>query len=229
MMNQTIFAGHQRYTRRWLPILIAVGAMSTSVWAQSPPASSPVDIKQTYTKLCAGCHGDDARGTQQGPGLAGNEWVRRRSVQSLRNVIRNGIPAAGMPSFDLPAPTIEALAAMIVSLNASASESNVPGDAAAGKQFFFGKGQCASCHMVFGEGSPIGPDLSNVAREMTVDRLRESLVQPDARTAPGYGLVSLRLRNGHIIARIRAKPNQLRHRRAGSEGQLPSDVARCRV
>jgi mono/diheme cytochrome c family protein len=75
--------------------------------AQDPSSSPPAgDIKQTYSKLCSGCHGADAKGTQQGPGLAGNPWVRRRSAQSLRNVIRNGIPTAGMPAFDLPANTI---------------------------------------------------------------------------------------------------------------------------
>src|SRR5947209_5933921 len=85
------------------------------VLAQSPPAPAVgADIQQTYAKLCGGCHGADARGTQQGPGLAGNLSVRRRSVQSLRNVIRNGIPAAGMPGFDLPAGTVDALARAII-------------------------------------------------------------------------------------------------------------------
>ena len=78
---------------------------------------------------------------------------------SLRNVITRGIPAAGMPGFDLPAPTLDALVALVVSLNASAAEANLPGDRAAGGEFFFGKGQCSSCHMVSGRGAPIGPDL----------------------------------------------------------------------
>src|SRR5918995_359169 len=93
--------------------------LSSAVWAQAPAsAPSALNVKETYSRLCSGCHGDDARGTQQGPGLAGNPWVRRRSAQSLRNVIRNGIPGTGMPAFDLPATTIDALASMIVSLNA---------------------------------------------------------------------------------------------------------------
>ena len=45
----------------------------------------------------------------------------------------------------------------------------------------------------------IGPDLSNVAREMTVDQIREALLQPDARIAPGYGLVTVRLRDGQTL------------------------------
>lgn len=120
-------------------------------------------------------------------------------MQSLRNVIRNGVPAAGMPAFDLPAAEIEALAAMVVSLNAVAAETAMHGDRAAGKAFFSGKGGCASCHMVYGEGSSIGPDLSNVARELTVDQIREALLQPTARITPGYGLVTLNLRNGSTL------------------------------
>jgi PQQ-dependent dehydrogenase (methanol/ethanol family) len=175
--------------------IILIGAvLNPVVWAQPSP-----DIQQTYSKLCSGCHGVDARGTQQGPGLAGNPSIRGRSAQSLHNVIRNGIPAAGMPAFDLPAETLDALTTMIASLNAVAAKSNVPGDVAAGRQFFFGKGRCASCHLVRGEGSPIGPDLSDIALQLTVDEIREALQNPDARIAPGYGVVSVRGRDGRTL------------------------------
>jgi PQQ-dependent dehydrogenase (methanol/ethanol family) len=176
-------------------IVIAVAVLSPALWAQQ----TPPDIQPTYSRLCSGCHGEDARGTQQGPGLAGNPSVRARSAQSLRNVIRNGIAAAGMPAFDLPAETLDGLTALIVSLNAVAAKSSVPGDVAAGRQFFFGKGRCASCHLVQGEGSPIGPDLSDIALQLTVDEIREALQNPDARIAPGYGMVSVRLRDGRTL------------------------------
>src|SRR6266576_3568212 len=108
--------------------------------AQNPPPK--VDARQMYAKLCAGCHGADAHGSQQGPGLAGNSGVRRRSVQNLRNVILRGIPAAGMPPFQLPDATLDALVALVKSLNSPAADSKVPGDREAGKEFFLDKGQC---------------------------------------------------------------------------------------
>ena len=74
-------------------ILVAAFLFSPALAQNSPTAPAGADIKQTYAKLCGGCHGADARGTQQGPGLAGNPSVRRRSIQNLRNVIRNGIPS----------------------------------------------------------------------------------------------------------------------------------------
>ena len=106
--------------------------------------------------------------------------------------------------------------ALVASLNASAAESIVPGDRAAGKQFFFGKGQCASCHMVYGEGSAIGPDLSNIAREMTVDEIREALLQPDAADRAG-------LRLGH------GAPARWATRCADSRGAGPGSTLPCRT
>ena len=120
-------------------LLIAALLVGPALRAQDAgPAAT--DVKQTYDQLCAGCHGVDARGTSQGPGLMGPR-VRRRSAQNLKNIVLKGIPAAGMPAFDLPAPTVEALAALVASLNAWAAEANVPGDRARGKEFFFGAGQ----------------------------------------------------------------------------------------
>ena len=180
-------------------ILLGALAGSQSLMAQDRATPSKVAAKSIYAKLCAGCHGADAHGTQQGPGLAGNPSVRRRSAQRLRRLIQNGIPAAGMPSFDLPADALDALANLVASLNSSAAETSVPGDQAAGRQFFVGKGQCASCHMVYGLGEPIGPDLSNAGREMTVDQIREALLQPDAQITPGYDLVTVHLRDGKTL------------------------------
>jgi PQQ-dependent dehydrogenase (methanol/ethanol family) len=104
-----------------------------------------------------------------------------------------------MPAFDLPTDTIDALATMIESWNAIAAKATVPGDAAAGRQLFVGKGQCVSCHLAQGEGSAIGPDLSDVALTLTVAEIRESLLNPNARIAPGYGLVAVRLRDGRML------------------------------
>ncbi len=165
--------------------------LGVSLWAQAP------DVKQTYAKLCAGCHGADALGTQQGPGLAGNLRLKKRSLASLRTVIQKGVPAAGMPAFILPAATVEALAALVTSLNATAAEAPVNGDTAAGQAFF--SKQCASCHMVSGSGTAMAPDLSQVARTLTVDQLRESLLEPSAHIVPGYGLATLQLRDGRTL------------------------------
>jgi PQQ-dependent dehydrogenase (methanol/ethanol family) len=104
-----------------------------------------------------------------------------------------------MPAFNLHQDELEDLAVLVLSLNSPAAEHSVPGDREAGERFFFGKGQCSSCHMVSGSGKPVGPDLSNVAHELTVDELREALLDPSAHIAPGYQSVTVELRNGQTV------------------------------
>ena len=166
------------------------------------PSAAPPDLargQKVYAKHCVGCHGADFRGTDQGPGLTGDPLMRRMSVQRLRNIIKNGIPNTGMPPFDLPAQDLDALAPFVRSLNSQAAESNVPGNPAAGEQFFFGKGECGSCHMVSGRGQAIGPDLSNLADERTVDEIQSALKNPSADITPGYELVTVKLRDGNTL------------------------------
>jgi len=183
-------------------MMIAVLALSPALlFGQNPPAA-PTKATQgakLFAQICAGCHGVDAHGTDQGPALAGDGTLRRRSIPELRNLIRKGIPDSGMPPFDLAADQLDALAALVLSLNEPAADSNVPGDAAAGEQFFFGRGQCASCHMVYGRGAPVGPDLSNIGRDMKLNEIREALLRPGARIAPGYELVTVRLKDGKTV------------------------------
>src|SRR5262249_47600730 len=155
--------------------------------------------EKLYGRQCAGCHGPDGRGSARGPGLAANRRVRTRSVQQLRDFIRKGSPGSGMPAFDVPAVELDALAALLRSFNAPAAESLPPGDPASGKQFFLGKGQCGSCHMVYGGGKAIGPDLSDLGGRMTVEEIRQALLNPGAHTAPGYEFVTVKLRDGRRV------------------------------
>ncbi|MBY0505268.1 MAG: PQQ-binding-like beta-propeller repeat protein [Bryobacteraceae bacterium] len=173
-------------------------AVKTLLFLFTLSAFAQTDVRETYAKQCAGCHGEDARGTQQGPGLLGSARLRRRSPANLRTIITRGIPAAGMPAFPLPAATLDGLVAMIVSLNATAAEAVIPGDRAAGQAYFAGAGRCATCHLVSGAGSAKGPDLTAVARRLTVEQLRESLLQPGAQVVDGYRQATLQLRDGSV-------------------------------
>jgi len=101
-----------------------------------------------------------------------------------------------MPPFHLPARDLDALAMFVRSLSAVAAESAVPGNPAAGEEFFFGEGHCASCHMVAGRGSPIGPDLSDLGHRMSVARLQTKLLKPGEEIAPGYEMATVRLKDG---------------------------------
>lgn len=152
-----------------------------------------------YTQHCAACHGENGEGGAQGPKLAGNRSVRSRSVEQLRTFIYQGAPSTGMPSFHLPDADLDALAAFVHSLNSPAAENPAPGSFASGQEFFFGKGQCGECHMVRGKGKAVGPDLSNVAREMTLNEIREVLRDPNSRITPGYQLLTVALKDGRTL------------------------------
>ncbi|MGA2982744.1 MAG: PQQ-binding-like beta-propeller repeat protein [Terriglobia bacterium] len=173
----------------------------TPLFGQNPPSAPPDRARgqKIYAENCVGCHGVDFRGTDQGPALKGNPVMRRMSVRRLRGIISNGISGTGMPPFDLPAQDLEALTPFVRSLNSPAAESNVPGNPAAGEQIFFGKGECGSCHMASGRGQPIGPDLSNLGNDKTVDEIRLSLKDPSANITPGYELVTVKLRDRNTL------------------------------
>jgi len=78
-------------------------------------ASSGIEV---FAGHCAGCHGSSARGSGKGPGLIANPRLAGQSIEQLRMLIRRGSPASGMPSFDLPASQLEAVARYVHDLNA---------------------------------------------------------------------------------------------------------------
>jgi PQQ-dependent dehydrogenase (methanol/ethanol family) len=88
-----------------------------------------------------------------------------------------------MPPFALPEDQLQALARWVRSLNISVFDSAPADDVSAGERFFFGKGQCGSCHMVRGRGESKGPDLSAIGREVTLGQLEETLDDPAGRAA----------------------------------------------
>src|ERR1700730_7375530 len=128
-------------------------------------AGQDTSAEQQFAKLCAGCHGAGASGTDRGPALVNNRSLRGRSENDIHNLIRDG--SGAMPAFPLRESQLQMLARFVRSLNASAYEAAPAGDVTSGERFFFGKGQCSSCHMVKAQGRANGPDLSNVGRQLT--------------------------------------------------------------
>ena len=157
-----------------------------------------------FVQRCSACHGAEATGGDRGPALANNRRLRTRSASDIASIIRNGTPG-GMPGFALPDDQVAQLSAYVHSLNAPAFEVKPEGREAAGEAFFFGKGNCTSCHTVGdsrGASANIGfrgPDLSGIARRATLAELEESLADPSARIAAGYGIVRVTLKNGTAL------------------------------
>lgn len=143
----------------------------------NPLAGSPQAIeagRTQFRQICAPCHGAEAEGGQgegQVPSLVTNNTVRRASDKQVFGFIRNGVPGTAMPSIALPEAKIWQLVAYVRSLSATAISLRVPGNVATGRGIFFGKGECASCHMIRGQGGFLGPDLSDIGASRRLDLL----------------------------------------------------------
>src|SRR5438093_2744028 len=164
-------------------------------------ATSAAEIARgaaVFGDRCASCHGPGGIGGDRGPTLANSRRVRGLGDAELQNIIRSGTPN-GMPPFALPPDDLRGVTAFLRSLNASAFEVHPPGDVAAGEQLFFGKSQCSTCHIAGGRGKAIGPDLSNIGRQVTLQELTTALVDPSATIAAGYATVHVRLRDGRTL------------------------------
>jgi cytochrome c oxidase cbb3-type subunit 3 len=158
--------------------------------AQDNPSQSerPVaEARQTFENRCAACHGLDGRGGERAPDIATSQKTQNRTDAALTQIIANGIPANGMPSFSsLDAPTIRAVVKYLRVLQGKSESAAMPGNPAAGKAIFFGKKtNCSQCHLVAGTGGFLGPDLNVYARRRQPQEIRDAIVKPVA--VPGLG------------------------------------------
>jgi PQQ-dependent dehydrogenase (methanol/ethanol family) len=84
----------------------------------SAAAAQTVSPQQLFASRCGACHGEDAHGSAQGPGLAMNPRVAEQSTEQLRAYVQHGNPGAGMPSFAaLPAAELTVLAKFLRKIN----------------------------------------------------------------------------------------------------------------
>lgn len=78
------------------------------------------------------------------------------------------------------------------------------GDVAKGRNIFLRNqtAQCMRCHAFNDFGGDAGPRLNGIAARLNPEQLLESLIEPSARIAPGFGVVSLTLQDGQNIAGV---------------------------
>ena len=202
---------------------------------KNPVAAQPEAIaagRKLFLEGCSGCHGPTAEGGR-GPNLAQGDQIRGATNRHLMSVLTEGVKGSDMPPSGLPVDKNWQVIAYLRNLTAVAFDSMGPGDAKAGEELFYGKAGCSSCHTIRGRGGYPGPDLTNIARVRSFRQLRQSLLDPDAQIADGYGGVN---RDHHARPenfRRGARQHQLRHRnsrcarRPASPAQIRS--ARCDV
>ena len=111
-------------------------------------------------------------------------WLFRVSVAA---VLLNGILAAQVRE-------------SAVEAERHAGETQHPGNPIRGRAIFEGEGHCTSCHRVGDSGSALGPNLTAAGTELTVDQLRNSLLDPNPTVPPAYQRYRVITRDGKAIS-----------------------------
>ena len=144
------------------------------------PFSSVADVaagERFFELDCASCHGGDARGGR-GPDLTRGSFRHASNDEQLFDIVRNGIPGTEMPRRVRTDQRAWQVVAYIRSLGGGGELP--PGDPVRGRELFFGSATCSTCHMVAGEGSLQGPDLTLIGWQRSPDDLRNSLLDPSS-------------------------------------------------
>jgi len=154
---------------------------------------------QVHCSLCHGPKGEGARG----PMLTRARLTRAPEDAALLRILEDGIRGTEMPGANaLSDRELRQTAAYVRSLGKVALKP-VPGDVMRGAEIYRGKGGCAGCHPVRGEGGVAGPDLSSIGDSRSAAFLRESIVNPGAAVPEGYLLVTVVPNSGPRVTGVR--------------------------
>lgn len=161
---------------------------------QNPLAHDPRAAKAGEYEFrinCALCHGLGAKGGGRGPDLTRAVKKHAHNDAEMFQVISNGIPGTAMPAngtngqgVGMTDREIWQIITYIRSQEVKAPAKPL-GNAAHGKELFYGDANCSLCHMVEGKGGRLGPDLSAVGGSRTSEAIIDSVRNPSSRLAWG--------------------------------------------
>ena len=155
--------------------------------------------------------GVGARAAKTKPGMSAKAYLLESLINPSAFIVEGYppiMPAVDKPPIALNRSEVWALVACLESLGgtvdvtlndipatvgasgggagAAAAEVKLPGDPTAGEAVFQGKGTCIACHKAGKIGaSPVGPDLSQIAKIQTPDYIMKKILDPK-----GMGTVS---------------------------------------
>jgi cytochrome c oxidase cbb3-type subunit III len=173
--------------------MLMLASISLSAQNHNPFAGDPKAAKAGEFQFrinCAFCHGLGARGGGRGPDLTRSQKRHGNSDVDLFRTINQGIPGTAMPpngttgqGVGMTDEEIWQVIAYLRSIQRRPERSR--GNAAHGKELFYGDANCSGCHMVEGKGGRLGPDLSTVGGARTADYIVDSVRNPSRRLAQG--------------------------------------------
>lgn len=186
-----------------LAFLMGVLAFATQNPRKTPATSQPGEGRTIFEASCAGCHGLDGRGGERGPDITARQQVVQLSDGETLDVLRRGIPAAGMPPFaSLGVAKLNAVLAYLRSLQGKGAAVALLGDPQKGKALFFGKARCSECHMIGGQGGFLGRDLTPYGTALSPKEIRENIVSPGEGIGLSNKTAVVALRDSQILSGI---------------------------
>jgi len=139
---------------------------------------------------CSFCHGLGARGGGRGPDLSIARKRHGTSDLELFHNIKDGIAGTAMPAaigsigVGMTDEEVWQVVTYIRTVEAKSSAHAV-GNAANGKDLFYGSARCYECHMVSGKGGRLGPDLTGTGSSRSTESIIDSIRNPSKRLAAG--------------------------------------------
>jgi cytochrome c oxidase cbb3-type subunit III len=177
-----------------LIVLLFCGVQGSSADERNPLASSAKAVKAGEYEFrinCALCHGLGARGGGRGPDLTRAVKKHTHNDAEMFQVISNGIPGTAMPANGTNGQgvgmTDEEIWQIITYIRSQEvkAPAHPAGNAAHGKELFFGDANCSLCHMIEGKGGRLGPELTGVGGSRTRAAIIDSVRDPSRRLASG--------------------------------------------
>ena len=168
------------------------------------PYTTAADLQsgeKLFLGQCGRCHGPKGEGGI-GAILAQPRLRRAPDDESLFLVIREGVRGTEMPAGStLSTREVWQLAAFVRSLGRVPIET-VAGDPQRGQQVYQ-KGKCAQCHIANGQGTSVGPELSDVGARRSATYIRTSLVDPNADVPDRFAQLRITTKDGRRITGVR--------------------------
>ncbi|HEV3330734.1 MAG TPA: c-type cytochrome [Bryobacteraceae bacterium] len=181
-------------------IRLSLGLCAGALFAQHGYSPAEVDAGgRLYRSNCVNCHGQEGTAIQ-GVDLGRGKFRRASTDDDLARIIINGIPGSPMPPSNFTQAQADTIVAYLRSrVGATTATASAGGDAVRGKAVFEGKGGCRMCHRVNGNGSRVGPDLSEIGALRSPENLQESIVNPNAEIRPENRTVRAVTRDGATV------------------------------
>jgi len=142
------------------------------------------DGERLFLANCSACHGPEGDAVP-GVDLGHGQFRRASSDDDLIGIVLKGIPGTAMPPNNFTNFQASTIVAYLRDMAESTRRSALtPGNAAQGKTVFEGKGACLTCHRVKGNGSRLGPELTDIGALRRAVELEQSILDPDAEVLP---------------------------------------------